>query len=194
MSYVEFCPASPYDLAVTSSTRVLVYDGASRALRRTIGRFKDRAFSGSWRADGRLLVAGGADGVVQLFDPGSRALLRQLKACARPVHVARFDPGRLHVLSGGDDAVARWWDVTQGRQVARWNGHTDYIRAAAANAAAPGVWATGSYDHTCKLWDARSGACTMTADHGAPVESVLFFPSGEAPPGGGRRGARGPSA
>ena len=36
----------------------------------------------------------------------------------------------------------------------------------------------GSYDHTAKLWDARAGAAVLTVDHGAPVESVLMFPSG----------------
>jgi U3 small nucleolar RNA-associated protein 15 len=30
-----------------------------------------------------------------------------------------------------------------------------------------------------KLWDVRSGPqCSMSLDHGAPVEDVAFFPSG----------------
>jgi U3 small nucleolar RNA-associated protein 15 len=41
----------------------------------------------------------------QVFDVGSRAVLRQLKGHQRPVHVARFSPDKLHVLSGGDDAT-----------------------------------------------------------------------------------------
>ena len=36
----------------------------------------------------------------------------------------------------------------------------------------------GSYDHTVKLWDARENKCTLTMDHGAPVESVLLYPGG----------------
>lgn len=39
---------------------------------------------------------------------GSRAVLRQLKGHQRPVHVARFSPDKLHVLSGGDDATVRF--------------------------------------------------------------------------------------
>lgn len=34
------------------------------------------------------------------------------------------------------------------------------------------------YDHVCKLWDARQRRCLLTVDHGAPIESVAFFPSG----------------
>ena len=29
-----------------------------------------------------------------------------------------------------------------------------------------------------KLWDARENKCTLTFDHGAPVESVLLYPGG----------------
>lgn len=41
----------------------------------------------------------------------------------------------------------------------------------------------GGYDHTVKLWDVRagggsSGGCSMSLDHGAPVEDLAFFPSG----------------
>lgn len=57
-------------------------------------------------------------------------------------------------------------------------GHGDYIRAGAASPASQDLWATGSYDHAVKLWDVRSGDCSMTLDHGAPVEDVVFLPSG----------------
>jgi len=36
-----------------------------------------------------------------------------------------------------------------------------------------------SYDHVCKLWDTRQLRCLTSVDHGAPIESVAFFPSGE---------------
>ena len=194
--------------------QVIVYDAQSCSVRRTFSRFKDKAYSGSFRGDGRLLVAGGEEGVVQarpfgggrvgagergpggpaagsalrepglillaargvalwrggragpaskciawrsasnaaymgarhaqcaqaellvrlrskaaapkavpptpcwqVFDASSRGLLRQFKGHQRPVHVARFAPDKLHVLSGGDDALARWWDVSSGKQV-----------------------------------------------------------------------------
>lgn len=37
------------------------------------------------------------------------------------------------------------------------------------------------YDHTCKLWDLRQHRCLMQLDHGAPIESVAFFPTGLQP-------------
>lgn len=40
------------------------------------------------------------------------------------------------------------------------------------------LFLAGSYDHTVKLFDTRIGECVMSVDHGAPVESVLMFPTG----------------
>ena len=46
---------------------------------KTITRFKDTARGGEFRKDGKLVVAGGDDGVVQVFDVNSRAILRTMK-------------------------------------------------------------------------------------------------------------------
>lgn len=44
---------------------------------------------------------------MQVFDTSSRALLRQFKGHRQPVHIARFGPDKLHVLSASDDATVR---------------------------------------------------------------------------------------
>ena len=94
--------------------------------------------------------------VLQVFDSGSRNVLRQLKGHQQACHVARFAPGGQHILSAGDDTTVRWWDVAAGEQQFRLEGHTDYVRSAAVNPVSQDVWATGGYDHVCRLWDVRS--------------------------------------
>jgi hypothetical protein len=52
-----------------------------------------------------------------------------------------------------------------------------------ATAADLATRAAGGYDHAVKLWDVRAGGssssgCSMSMDHGAPVEDAAFFPSG----------------
>lgn len=96
-----------------------MYDGVTRSLTRAYTRFRDKAYSGTFRDDGRLLAAGGEEGIVQVFDAESRSLLRQLRGHLRPVHVARFSPVHPQLLSGGDDATVRLWDITAGQQVSR---------------------------------------------------------------------------
>ena len=48
---------------------------------------------------------------MQVFDAGSRTLLRQLKAHKRAAHVAHFSPDRMHVLSAADDTTVLWTTV-----------------------------------------------------------------------------------
>lgn len=76
---INFSPVSPYDFAVTSSTRVQVYSSKTHQPKKTISRFKDIAYSGSFRQDGKLIVAGDATGLIQMFDVGYRAILRSFK-------------------------------------------------------------------------------------------------------------------
>ena len=42
----------------------------------------------------------------------------------------------------------------------------------------PNIVATGSYDHTIKLWDIRSEECVTSFEYDHPVEKLEFFPSG----------------
>ena len=39
-------------------------------------------------------------------------------------------------------------------------------------------YASGSYDHSLKVWDLRSQGSVLSMDHGSPVECVQIFPSG----------------
>ena len=177
VNHVDYCAGHGY--AVTSSTRVHLYDERLRPTR-TITRFKDTAYCGTFRSDGKLVAAGGENGIVQIFDVNSRSLLRQMTSHKRAVHHVSFAHDKLHVLSAGDDATVRWWDVSSGEQVSRLNGHTDYVRAAALSPQSEDMIATGGYDHMCKLWDVRcpQGESEIANfDHGQPIESIAFFPS-----------------
>ncbi|KAJ7562666.1 hypothetical protein O6H91_03G079500 [Diphasiastrum complanatum] len=176
---INFCPTPPHDFAVTSSTRVVIYDGTTCEVKKTISRFTDLAYSGSFRSDGQLLVAGGETGIIQVFDVNSRTVLRQLKGHTRAVHWVRYSPlDKLHVLSASDDSTARWWDVASQEVALKLEGHTDYVRCGASNPSSADIWATGSYDHTARIWDLRSAQSVLTLEHGKPLEDVLFFPSG----------------
>ncbi len=73
---MDFSPIAPYDFAVTSSTRVQIFSSATHTVTKALSRFKDVAYSASYRSDGRLMVAGGESAQVLVFDLASRAILR----------------------------------------------------------------------------------------------------------------------
>ena len=53
-----------------------IYAPVTNTVKRTLSRFRDLAYGGTFRDDGKLIVAGGANPVVQLFDVKSRSILR----------------------------------------------------------------------------------------------------------------------
>ena len=63
--------------ALHYSSKVQIYNGNTNQVRRSFSRFKETAYSARFRHDGQLLVAGSEEGVVKLFDLGSRSILRQ---------------------------------------------------------------------------------------------------------------------
>ncbi|KAJ3416503.1 snoRNA-binding rRNA-processing protein [Chytridiales sp. JEL 0842] len=173
---IQFSPTRPHDFAVTSSTRVQIYSPATHAVRKTISRFKDVAYSGNIRNDGKLLVAGDAAGVVQIFDMNSRAILRTMTGHKDAVRVAKFSPNHTQILSASDDRTVRVWDVPTETPIVVYSDHEDHVRAACVSEDNPHLIFSGSYDQTVKLWDLRAPGCMMTLQHGAPVESLLCLP------------------
>eukprot|EP01116_Phalansterium_solitarium_P012419 TRINITY_DN28684_c0_g1_i1.p1 TRINITY_DN28684_c0_g1~~TRINITY_DN28684_c0_g1_i1.p1 ORF type:complete len:524 (+),score=16.89 TRINITY_DN28684_c0_g1_i1:42-1613(+) len=178
VTHVEFSPVAPYEFAVTSSTRVNIYDPSTVEVQKTISRFKDVAYSGSYRSDGKLIVAGGEQPVVKLFDATSRTQLRWFKGHTNAIRVAKFSPDLVHVLSGSNDKTVRYWDISSQEEVTMFEGHTDYVRCGAVTASNPNLFVSGGYDHKLFLWDMRTKSSVLTVDHGSPVEGVLFMPGG----------------
>lgn len=62
--------------------------------------------------------------------------------------------------ASGHRAQVRWWDVTQGQQVRRLKGHTDYVRAAAVHPLDANTWATGA-------------ECMQTSCTGSELEHIV---------------------
>lgn len=76
IDYVDFCPIEPHYFAITCSVRVQVYNPITKLVVKNLSRFRENAYGGSFRADGRLLCTGGEESAVKLFDVSSKSLLR----------------------------------------------------------------------------------------------------------------------
>jgi U3 small nucleolar RNA-associated protein 15 len=179
---VEFSPVSPFDFAVTNSSRVQIYSSRTHTIKKNISRFKENAYCASFRKDGKLLVSGDESGFVQIFDLNSRAILRTFDEHRAAVHSTRFLCSNTQIVSASDDKSIKIWDITLGSVVTTFeghNGHDDYVRSTAVSHRNPNFVVSGSYDHTVKLWDLRMNKAALKFKHGSashPVEAVLMFP------------------
>jgi len=177
-SSIEFSPVAPHDFAVASSLQVDIFSTETNALYRSLTRFKDIVRCASYRHDGKMLAGGDEKGQCQLFDMGSRTVMRQFVGHSKAVHVAKFAADGARLFTASDDGRAVCWDVAGEAQVCALEGHTDFVRSGALSPSSPHLFATGSYDHTVKVWDVKAPRCVMTLRHVAPVEDCLLLPGG----------------
>ncbi|XP_031120094.1 protein SLOW WALKER 1 [Ipomoea triloba] len=178
---IAFSPTSPYDFAATHSASVSIFSAQTFKRRTISSAFSDTATAAAFRSDGRLLAAGDLSGAVHVFDLKSRVPLRRLRGHSRPVRVVRYPRAdKLHLFSGGDDAVVKYWDVTTETRIYDLLGHKDYVRCGDCSPVSDDMFISGSYDHTVQVWDVRvmNSGSVMKINHGKPVEDVIYLPSG----------------
>lgn len=178
IDYVDFSPIEPHYFAVTCSVRVQIYNPITKLVVKNLSRFQETAYGGTFRQDGRLLVAGDEQGLVKLFDTSSKNVLRLFKGHKAPVHRVNFTSDLLHIASFSDDKTVKLWDVANEKSIHTFAEHDDYIRAGTVNPVSADVIVSGGYDGKINLYDIRTKEVTATVDHGSPVESLLFLPTG----------------
>ena len=178
IDYVDFSPIEPHYFAVTCSVRVQIYNPITKLVVKNLSRFQETAYGGTFRQDGRLLVAGDEQGLVKLFDTSSKNVLRLFKGHKGPVHRVNFTSDLLHIASFSDDKTVKLWDVANEKAIHTFTEHEDYVRAGTVNPVSAHIVVSGGYDGKIKLYDTRIKEVTTTIDHGSPVESLLFLPTG----------------
>lgn len=144
---------------------------------KNISTFQKQAFGSTFRKDGRLLVAGDEEGKVRLFDVNTKTPLRVFSGHSAPVHRTFFSD--LHqIVSFSDDKTVKLWDIGTEKVLTTFSDHKDYVRAGAVNPVSATTLLSGGYDQVVKMYDSRTESCVMSLNHGAPIESLLFLPSG----------------
>ncbi|KAG5231814.1 transducin family protein [Salix suchowensis] len=178
---IDFSPISPHHFAAANSASLTLFSSSTLSPTSTFSSFSDVVTSCSFRCDGSLIAASDLSGLIRVFDVKTRTPLRRLRSHARPVRFVKYPSlDKLHLVSGGDDSVVKYWDVAGESVVLDLYGHRDYVRCGDCSPIDGDMFVTGSYDHTVKLWDVRvdNKESVIEVNHGHPVEDVIFLPSG----------------
>lgn len=178
IDYIDFSPVEPYYFAVTCSVRVQVYNPITKLVVKNLSRFRENAYGATFRYDGKLLCAGGEEANVKLFDVSSKGLLRLFKGHTAPVHRTFFLHDNPQIVSLSDDKTVKLWDIPTEKEISSYSEHNDYIRAGAICSSIPDIVLSGGYDSMIKMYDTRSNKLVLSVNHGSPVESLLYLPSG----------------
>jgi RNA polymerase sigma factor (sigma-70 family) len=138
------------------------------------GTLRSLAFS----PDGKLLVSGGWDRVLRLWDPATGCEVRQIDGPKDGVEAIAFSPDG-KVLAGAGDSCAYLWDAETGREIRRLQGHKGRVTALAFS---PGGKLLATADEgTIRLWEMPGGPAPRVFTIGAgSIYAVAFSPDGRA--------------
>lgn len=157
---LSFCMAAADDDAEHTS------DSAVAELKGCAGAFAEFNASGS-----RLLT--GSDTEVRVWDAVTFAPLSDAFGHGgRTIRAARLGLDGRHVVTAGDDGVARLWLATGGKPVRKF-AHEDAVWSAAFSPDGRRV-VTASLDGTAKIWDLDSGKPLHVLRHPSAVKYATF--------------------
>jgi RNA polymerase sigma factor (sigma-70 family) len=151
-------------------------------------RVRNIAFS----PDGRLIATSHEDGQLRLWDVAGGRLLHTFPAYhhAFPAHheaahSAAFTPDGKHLLVIDPGTALRLYEVGSGKEVRRFEGHTDRVTDVAVSADGRRALSC-SFDKTLRLWDLQTGEELRKLEgHDEGVHGVAFCPDGRRALSGG---------
>jgi len=107
--------------------------------------------------DGRYLLAS-SDGSATIWDFETGETYRRLDHRGTFLNSAIWMPDGRHIVTGGRDRLLRIWDVVDGREVMRFEGHTGQINDIRLLEGLDGIIiVSASQDGTIRLWDSAGG-------------------------------------
>ncbi|GLZ29034.1 hypothetical protein Lesp02_12240 [Lentzea sp. NBRC 105346] len=167
-----------YRLEASDETR----DGLLSMVTAPVAGHTDYVNAALFTPDGKRLVTAGKNKTVRIWDLSNRREPRQvaLLDIGHNAHSLAMTPdGRRIAVGGGGTLAAQVWDISgTPAKIATVRGHTDVIYSVALSADG-GTLATGSWDHTVKLWDVATGQELSTVGgFTLNVKPVAFSPTG----------------
>jgi len=125
---------------------------------------------------GGLLVSGGFDATVRLWDTAHWTPKAVPAGHTAAVHGISFSPDGHQLASGSADKTVRLWNVRSGDTQKLLSAHDAGIRDVAYDGSGKRL-ASSSYDRTIRLWDPTSGAVKrVLIGHTAGPQALSFSP------------------
>ena len=180
---VAWSPDGRYILSGSSDKTVKLWETNTGSEVRTFSRHKDVVRSVAFSPDGRHVVSAGDDDILRLWETATGREVKSFQAHEGlqkwGVRSVAWSPDGTQVLyTSTIEHVMTLLDVSTGKAVRKFDGHTSWINSAALSP--DGKWVlSGSYDCKAKLWDAATGQELKTLQgrsHG--ISAIAFSPDG----------------
>lgn len=127
---------------------------------------KESVYALAMNDSGTILVSGGTEKVVRVWDPRSGSKTMKLRGHTDNIRVLLLDSTGRYCLSGSSDSMIRLWDLGQQRCVHSYGVHTDSVWALASTPTFSHVY-SGGRDQSLYLTDlaTRESLLLCTGEH-----------------------------
>ena len=179
---VAFSPDGNRLATASNDSTIKLWDVSSGKELRTLAGHKGFIDAVAFSHDGKLLATGGEDGTDRIWDAesGNQLLVITEPEATDTVRGVAFSPDgrRLGVVNTASTSV-EIWDVSTGRQMTTYQGHTASVMSIAYSPDGSQI-ATASLDRTARLWDTSSGKeLAVFIGHTEAAICVAFSADGE---------------
>ncbi|NQV25899.1 MAG: SUMF1/EgtB/PvdO family nonheme iron enzyme [Rhodopirellula sp.] len=99
---------------------------------------------------------GNSDDGIRVWNIDSGELVVLLNREFGNIHQVHFSPDGKYLVSASNNGL-HLWNVASAQLIGTFGGHTDWVTSAAFSNDGRRVVSTGRWDHTARIWDARSG-------------------------------------
>ncbi|KAJ7973430.1 WD repeat-containing protein [Quillaja saponaria] len=127
---------------------------------------KESVYALAMNESGTLLVSGGTEKVVRVWDPRSGSKTMKLRGHTDNIRTLLLDSTGRYCISGSSDSMIRFWDIGQQRCVHSYAVHTDSVWALASTPSFTHVY-SGGRDLSLYLTDleTRESLLLCTGEH-----------------------------
>ncbi|KEH43052.1 putative transcription factor WD40-like family [Medicago truncatula] len=129
---------------------------------------KESVYALAMNEGGTLLVSGGTEKVVRVWDPRSGSKTMKLKGHTDNIRALLLDSTGRFCLSGSSDSMLRLWDLGQQRCVHSYAVHTDSVWALASNSTFSHVY-SGGRDSSLYLTDLHTRESVLLSTGEQPI-------------------------
>jgi WD40 repeat protein/serine/threonine protein kinase len=184
---VAFSPDGKQSISGSRDNTMRLWDiesGTTLRIFKTHGDALPSQFFANWQEsvayspDGRIVVSGGHDHVVRVWNVLTGTLERTFQDHRDAVRSVAISPDGVMGVSAGDDKIIRQWEVATCRTLHTYSGHDDDVTCVAFSPDGKSI-ASGSRDGTLRFWDTVSGRIESTIIVGSPIGCIAFHPDGK---------------